>query len=180
MSLVRLLARPMLATVFITGGLDALRHPGKRAEKARPLVQSVAGVTGLPNDAELMVRANGATAAIAGLMLATGKMPRVAGGLLAASLVPTTYAGHPFWTEGDPDVRRQEQIQFQKNVGLLGAVLLASVDTAGKPGLVWRTRAAAREASRTAKLEAKALRKEAKRTRPLVQLVKRPVKLTLP
>ncbi len=180
MSLVRRLARPMLAAVFITGGLDTLRHPGKRAENARPMVESLAGMTGLPNDAELMVRANGATMAISGLMLATGKLPRVAGGLLAASLIPTTYAGHPFWKETDPVARRQQRVHFQKNVSLLGGVLLASVDTAGKPGLAWRTKQVAREASRAAKLEAKALRREAKRTRPLFQIVKRPVKLTLP
>lgn len=180
MSVVRLLARPMLAAVFVTGGLDALRHPGKRAERARPMIESLAGMTGMNADPELLVRANGATMAISGLMLATGKLPRVAGSLLAASLVPTTYAGHPFWTETDPVVRQQQKLHFQKNLGLLGATLLASVDTAGKPGLAWRARQAAREANRAAKLEAKALRQEAKRTRPLVQIVKRPVKLTLP
>lgn len=180
MSVVRLLARPMLAAVFVTGGLDAMRHPGKRVEKARPVVESLAGMTGMNADPELVVRANGATMAISGLMLATGKLPRVAGGLLAAALVPTTYAGHPFWNETDPVARQQQKISFEKNVGLLGAVLLASVDTAGKPGLAWRARQAAREANRAAKLEAKALRQEARRTRPLVQIVKRPVKLTLP
>lgn len=180
MSVVRLIARPMLAAVFVTGGLDALRHPGKRAERARPMVESLAGMTGMNADPELLVRANGATMAAAGLMLATGKLPRVAGGLLAASLLPTTYAGHPFWQETDPVARQQQKIHFEKNLGLLGAVLLASVDTAGKPGLAWRARQAAREANRAAKLEAKVLRQEARRTRPLVQIVKRPVKLTLP
>lgn len=180
MSVVRLLARPMLAAVFVTGGLDALRHPGKRAEKARPMVESLAGMTGMNADPELLVRANGATMAISGLMLATGKLPRVAGALLAATVLPTTYAGHPFWKETDPVTRQQQKIHFEKNIGLLGGLLLASVDTAGKPGLAWRARQAAHEANRAAKLEAQTLRREARRTRPLVQIVKRPVKLTLP
>lgn len=144
------------------------------------MVESLAGVTGLPNDPELMVRANGATMTICGLMLATGKFPRVASALLAASLVPTTYVGHPFWSETDPVVRQQQKLHFQKNLGLFGGALLASVDTGGKPGLAWRTRHAAQDAGRAAKHEAKALRREAKRTRPLVKVVKRPVKLTLP
>lgn len=162
MSLVRRLARPALAAIFVTGGVDALRHPGGRVDVAAPLVGRVAELTGLPNDPALMVRANGATMALAGIALATGRLPRVAGGLLAASLVPTTYAGHPFWTESDPDKRRQQQIQFQKNLGLLGGVLLASVDTAGKPGLAWRARNAARIAQREARANAKAARRETK------------------
>lgn len=162
MSLVRRLARPALATIFITGGIDALRHPGGRATVAAPFVEQVSGLTGLPNDPELMVRANGATMALAGMALATGRMPRVAGGLLAASLVPTTYAGHAFWTETDPGKRRQQTLQFQKNLGLLGGVLLASVDTAGKPGLAWRARNAARLAQRQARINAKAARRGAR------------------
>lgn len=154
MSLVRRLARPALAAIFVTGGIDALRHPGGRTETARPVVDRIAGMTGLPNDAELMVRANGATMALAGLALATGRLPRIAGGLLAASLVPTTYAGHAFWNETDPAKRKQQSLQFQKNLGLLGGVLLAAVDTSGKPGLAWRARSAAKAAKREARLAA--------------------------
>lgn len=162
MSLVRLVARPMLGAIFITGGLDSLRHPGRRTEVAAPLISKIAQATGLPDDPELMVRANGATMAIAGAMLATGRLPRVAGGLLAASLVPTTYAGHPFWTQTDPGKRKQESINFQKNVGLLGAVLLAAVDTSGKPGLAWRARNTATTARREAKLAAKLAKSQAR------------------
>lgn len=152
MSLVRRLARPALATIFITGGLDSLRRPGVRTDIARPLIEKLAGMTGLPNDPELAVRVNGATMAVAGLALATGRMPRVAGGLLAATLIPTTYAAHPFWSTEDPAKRKQELLQFQKNLGLLGGVLLASVDTSGKPGLAWRARHAAKAAKREARL----------------------------
>lgn len=162
MTLVRRLARPALATVFVTGGIDALRHPGGRTQAAAPVVERVSALTGMPNDPELMVRANGATMALAGLALASGRLPRVASGLLAASLVPTTYAGHAFWTETDPAARKRQTLQFQKNLGLLGGVLLASVDTAGKPGLAWRARNAARIAQREARKSAKAARREAK------------------
>lgn len=154
MSLVRRLARPALATVFITGGVDALRHPGGRSQVAAPLIERVAGLTGLPNDPALIVRANGATMALAGLALATGRLPRIAGGLLAASLVPTTYAAHAFWEVKDPAARKQQKLQFQKNLGLLGGVLLAAVDTSGKPGLAWRARHAAHAAKREARLAA--------------------------
>lgn len=162
MTLVRRLARPALAAVFITGGIDALRHPGGRVGAAAPLVGRVADVTGLPNDPELIVRANGATMALAGMALATGRLPRVAGGLLAASLLPTTFAGHPFWKETEPTKRKQQSTQFQKNLGLLGGLLLAAVDTEGKPGLAWRARNAARVVRREGRANAKAARREAK------------------
>jgi uncharacterized membrane protein YphA (DoxX/SURF4 family) len=56
-------------------------------------------------------------------------MPRLAALALAASLVPTTYAGHPFWGETDKQVRGQQRTHFVKNLGLLGGLLL----TAGEP-----------------------------------------------
>lgn len=187
MSVVRLIARPMLATAFVTQGFHMLRHPGPRAERAAPLVTSLADTTGLPQNPELMVRVNGATMVGAGVMLATGTMPRVASALLAASLVPTTYVDHAYWAETDPQTRANQRAQFHKSVGLLGGALLASVDTAGKPGLVWRTRHAARDArraaateARIASAEAKSLRRGVRRRRPFVQVVKRPVTLTLP
>ena len=58
--------------------------------------------------------------------------------MLAASLVPTTYVGHPFWQEPDPSQARQQRTHFLKNLGLLGGLLLAAVDTEGQPGLAYR------------------------------------------
>lgn len=152
--MIRRLARPMLATIFVTGGIDAMRHPGGRVDAAAPLSAKLAEVAGTPDDPELIVRANGAIMAGAGLMLATGRLPRLSSALLAASLIPTTVVGHPFWNEKDETARKMQTIQFNKNLGLLGGVLLASVDTAGKPGLAWRARHAARSAKREARLAA--------------------------
>jgi hypothetical protein len=47
---------------------------------------------------------------------------------------------------------------FFKNLSMLGGLVLASVDTEGKPGVAWR----ASHAVGTAKREAKHLRREAK------------------
>ncbi|MGZ4654433.1 DoxX family protein [Oryzihumus sp.] len=152
MTVVRRIARPMLAAMFIQGGLDALRHPAAKAEKAAPVVNAIAQPLGLPNDPELMVRANGAAQVAAGSLLALGRVPRLAALVLAGSLVPTTYAGHAFWAVEDPAARAQQRTHFVKNVGLLGGLLLAVVDTAGKPGLSWRARRAAKDAARATAL----------------------------
>jgi putative oxidoreductase len=56
--------------------------------------------------------------------LALGLWPRLAAGVLAGALVPTTLAGHPCWQVDDPAARRQQRIHFFKNVGLFGGALL--------------------------------------------------------
>lgn len=126
MSPTRTLARPLLASMFIAGGADALRKPG-------PRVQAVEGA-GLSSP-EQLVRANGAVHLVGGLALATGRFPRIAALALAGSLVPTTYVGHAFWSESETAAKKQQQIHFLKNLGLLGGLLLAAADTGGRESL---------------------------------------------
>src|SRR5919107_1322197 len=112
MTPLRRIARPMLASMFVVGGIDALSHAsGKvpRAEKvtdqAPVIVEKIAAriAPGLPvpTDPATLVRINGGVQVLAGLALATGRMPRLSALALAASLAPTTYAGHPYWEEKD-------------------------------------------------------------------------------
>jgi putative oxidoreductase len=169
MSVVRRIARPLIAATFVDGGLDQLRHPSAKAGSAAPVVEKLAPALGLPNDTELLVRVNGATMAGAGLLFALGKLPRLAALALVATLAPTTIAGHAFWKVDDPQTRRQQKLHFFKNTSMLGGLLLAVVDTEGKPGLSWRARRAtkdaargAKHAKREAKLAARSARREAK------------------
>jgi len=160
MTVVRRIARPMLAAIFVTSGLDALLHPKERATIAAPLVKKLAeSPLNLPDDPEMLVRANGATMIAAGAMLATGTFPRVAAVALVGALVPTTYTAHAFWTVKDPAARSQQKVHFLKNVSLLGGVLLAAVDTEGQPGLAYRAHHAHSDARRQAALT----RREARR-----------------
>ena len=88
--------------------------------------------------------------------------PRLSALVLAASLLPTTYAGHPFWEEKDPGARAGQRIQFFKNVSMLGGLLIAAVDTEGRPGVAWRTRRAAKDVRREAHVLARQARAEAR------------------
>ena len=162
--IVRRIARPMLASVFIAAGIEALRHPAARTKRAAQLLDTVSAPSAVQEDPDLFVRVNGASLVCGGVLLATGRMPRLASTLLAASVVPTTAIEHAFWDETDPEKRAHSRSLFFKNVGLLGGLLLASVDTAGKPGLAWRaqhatktTRREARHAKRAAAREARLL-----------------------
>ncbi|MEE2060045.1 DoxX family membrane protein [Rhodococcus artemisiae] len=150
--IVRRIARPMLASIFIAGGIDALRNPAPKAAAAQTGLDQMIGVAPdsvtdrLPSNPETLVQINAAVQVGAGALLAIGKWPRISALALAGTVVPTTVAGHDFWNYDDPAERAQHRTQFLKNVGLLGGLLLASVDTEGKPSLGWRGRRAARHA----------------------------------
>ena len=109
MNLIRAAARPMLASMFVVGGIDALKDPQGKVPDVEPVTEPLADqVPALADlDTATMIRANGAAQVAGGLLLAMGKMPRLASTVLAATLVPTTmalmvsiFAPHFFnWTE---------------------------------------------------------------------------------
>jgi uncharacterized membrane protein YphA (DoxX/SURF4 family) len=112
--MVRRLAEICLSGIFIVAGFESAKEPGGRVKKAEAF-----GVS----DPELAVRANGAAMAAGGLALALGIMPRLAALGLIACLAPTTLAGHPFWKDEGPG-RQGQRVQFLKNLGLIGGLLL--------------------------------------------------------
>ena len=161
MTLIRLVARPMLASMFVIGGVNALRNAEGHAQKAKPVTDKLSDAAPslpLPQDEKQLVQINGAAQVLGGLALATGRVPRLASAVLAATLIPTTAAGHRFWEESDEGARANQQIHFFKNVSMLGGLLLAAVDTEGKPGVAWR----AQHAVGSARKQAKHLKREAK------------------
>ena len=115
MGLARRLGQLCLGSMFVKLGSDAVRQPG-----ARPDMVAKAGI---PNP-ELAVRVNGATMTLAGLALALNRWPRLAALVLAASLIPTTLAGHAFWKSPPGPARAGNLTQFLKNLGLLGGLLI--------------------------------------------------------
>jgi uncharacterized membrane protein YphA (DoxX/SURF4 family) len=72
----------------------------------------------------MFVRLNGAVQLVAGTMLAMNRWPRLAALALAGSLIPTTIAGHRFWSEADPNGRAAQRTQFLKNAAMLGGLLV--------------------------------------------------------
>ena len=183
MTVVRALARPLLSIIFVVQGAKAIRDPEPHVARAKPvadrfvpLMKRVAPAQvgdRIPESTANLVRLNGAAQLVGGLALASGKGRRVGAVLLAGSLVPTTLAGHSFWQESDKAVRATQKVQFMKNLGIMGGLLLAAVDTEGQPGIAWRAthgaKAVKRETKRGAKLAkretkqfAKAARREAK------------------
>ena len=156
----------MLASIFVVSGVKILLSPDPKVDAARrvtdrvgPLIEKVD--PRLPSDARGLVRAKAAADVVAGLLLATGHLTRPAAAVLAAGLVPTTVAGHPFWTF-PKDERVAHQTHFLKNLGLFGGLLLAAADTEGRPGLKYRTTHAVDRSQRQVKGAVKTARREAK------------------
>ncbi len=148
MSILRACARPMLASMFLYGGANALRDPGAVAPAAEPVVHALADrLPGVPHDVRTAVRLNGAVQVAAGALLATGRVPRLAALALAGTLLPVTWAGHRFWAAEDEQERAQQRIHFLKNVSMLGGLLITAADVGAGPSLTWRARHAAREAA---------------------------------
>ena len=116
------LARPLLAGIFIHGGLDAARSPKAKVDAANTVVPHVMRALGLEFETEKVVRVNGVAQVVAGAMLAAGYLPRVAASALLASLVPTTLAGHRFW-ELEGDERSGQEVHFLKNMAVVGGLL---------------------------------------------------------
>ena len=160
MSLSRLIARPLLAAGFVHGAQGALRNAAALAPHAARVTDTVvplakkAGIP-LPADTVLLVRLNAGVQILGALALATGKAPRLGALVLAGSLVPTTFAGHAFWTETDPAAKSVSQMAFFKNLSMLGGAIIAAGDTDGKPGVAWRAKRVAKDARRETKRAAK-------------------------
>ncbi|WP_028709479.1 DoxX family protein [Propionicicella superfundia] len=120
-----IIARPLLASVFVSGGYNQVTQPGGRVKAVQQTLDKVPMDLG-ENGAEYLVKANGAIMAGAGATLALGVLPRLSAAALIASLIPTTLIGHPFWTMDDPKARSINQSQVLKNLGLIGGLLLVA------------------------------------------------------
>ncbi|MGY1609597.1 MULTISPECIES: DoxX family protein [unclassified Geodermatophilus] len=170
--LVRRIARPLLAASFVYGGIDTLRNPQTRVPGAAPVVDTITKTADqqlpvqVPRDVEQWVRIDAGIKVGAGSLLALGKLPRLSALALAGSIVPTTLAGHRFWEHEDPEERFGQLSNLLKNAGLLGGLLIAAVDTEGRPSVGYRARRAAkRAADNTERTYEKAARRAAKAQR---------------
>jgi uncharacterized membrane protein YphA (DoxX/SURF4 family) len=128
MNLLRAAARALTGSTYAVLGFEAAREPGARVDQAAGTLAAIRKLAPLPVEDELIVRGNGAAQAVAGTTLALGLFPRVSTVVLAASLVPTTLAGHRFWAIEDETAGKMQRVQFQKNLAMLGGLVFAYLD----------------------------------------------------
>ncbi len=121
-------ARLLTGSTYALLGFDAVRAPGARVDQAAPTLATLRAVVPLPDDDQLLVRANAAAQVLGGTLLALGIAERLSALALAGSLIPTTIAGHGFWAIEDPATRKLQRVQFHKNMAMLGGLLFAALD----------------------------------------------------
>lgn len=182
MSLLRFVARGLFASYFIAEGVKAATKPAELAPDAErfvatvtPMVQRVLPAdiaVYVPEKPETWVRLTGFTQVVGGVMYATG-----AGRRLGAMLIAKTAALNLCWAlpdKGAPKATKEAaRPEMLRNAALLGAAVLATQDTEGKPSMAWRAEQAAKEternaaagevASRSAKKAAERAEREAKK-----------------
>ncbi len=156
--LIRRIARPLLSAVFIGQGVETLRNPKITVDAAEPTVNALRTlpepISGkVPSDPETAARINAAVQVGGGLLLATGRLPRIASAALAFTVIPGSLGAHLFWTESDPQRKAQKRRDLLTDLSLLGGLIIASADTAGKPSLGWRGRRAAERISEALSLD---------------------------
>lgn len=107
-----LLGRIFFAAVFI------MSAPGLFSSDS---IHMAAG-KGLPY-ANVFVPLAGVIALLGGLSVLLGYKGRSGAWLLVLFLVPVTIVMHNFWAVADPAAAKMQQINFMKNVALLGGAL---------------------------------------------------------
>jgi uncharacterized membrane protein YphA (DoxX/SURF4 family) len=133
---------------FIGQGVNSLLNPKAAAEAAVAAVDGLQALpdsvsNSIPSDPETFAQITAAVQVGGGLLLASGKLPRAASAALALTVLPANLGAHSFWNESDPAAKSLKRQQFLTDLSLLGGLLIASADTAGKPSLGWRGRRAA-------------------------------------
>ena len=165
--MIRKVARPMLAAVFISQGAEALRRPAAAADAAGPTLAGLRKLpdpvgSRVPDNPDTVARVTAATQVAGGLLLAAGRVPRIASAALAVAVRPAHHGAHMFWAEPDAVTRSRKRRDFMVDLSLLGGLIIATADTAGKPSLGWRGRRAAKRVTEAVALTA------AERSAPLI------------
>ncbi len=129
--MLRALARPLLASWFIYGGVESVLEPERRAALAAPVVDPALKELGIDEQVTTadLVKAHGAATIGAATLLAVSRTPRTAALTLTGLTAVTVGLAHPFWNVTDEEERKVETEAFLKNLALLGGVMLAA--TAG-------------------------------------------------
>ncbi|MCA5894621.1 DoxX family membrane protein [Isoptericola sp. NEAU-Y5] len=158
--LLRRIARPLLAAPFVYDGIQAALHPAEHVDTAREASMLVTRTVGTPSLSDrqlgLLVRAHGAATAVAGLLLALGRTPRTAALALAALTAPLAVAHQPFTSKGAE--RNERTAAFVKDLGKVGAAVIAGIDLEGRPGVTYRVQQARDHAADLAEAKAKTIK----------------------
>lgn len=112
-----MLGRALFGGYFLYSGINHFQN--------KALLSGYSASKGVPYP-DAAVAGSGAMLVLGALSVLTGVRPKFGASLIGAFLLGVTATMHDFWTVEDPQQRMGEQINFTKNVALLGATLVAA------------------------------------------------------
>jgi putative oxidoreductase len=124
MKYIALLGRILYAFMFLLGGTADFSKSA----------MGYALAAGVPM-ASIAVPLAGIIAILGGLSIALGYKARLGAWLIVIFLMPVTFYMHAFWKIADPQAMQMAQVDFFKNVSLLGAALLITQVGSGPASL---------------------------------------------
>jgi putative oxidoreductase len=127
-----LLGRAVFGGFFLQSGLNHFKN--------RQLLTQYAASKGIAAP-EAAVTASGALMVAGGLSVLSGAMPRPGLAALMGALIPMTLGMHRFWDATDPSERTHEQVNFMKNMALVGAAMMMTEIRSPWPASVGKLRA---------------------------------------
>jgi uncharacterized membrane protein YphA (DoxX/SURF4 family) len=107
-----LAGRVLLGGFFIISGVRHFQHLAMMA--------GFTGSKGVPSP-KLAVQVSGLMIILGGISILLGVKPHWGIALVSAFLVPVTFLMHQYWNHTDPMMRINDQVNFMKNVAILGA-----------------------------------------------------------
>ena len=110
--LLYLAGRVLLGGFFIISGIRHFQH--------LPMMAGFTGSKGVPSP-KLAVMISGLMIILGGISILLGVRPHIGIALVTAFLVPVTLLMHQYWKHTDPMMRINDQVNFMKNVAILGA-----------------------------------------------------------
>jgi uncharacterized membrane protein YphA (DoxX/SURF4 family) len=131
----------LLGAAFVNSGLEALQGLDRRTSRAEAM--------GVPQPVTA-TRAVALTQVGGGALLVLNRFPRLTALLLALSVVPEAVTGHDFWAEKDDEAKHSQRSLFVRDLGLLGGLLIAVVDTGGRESVPHRARRKSQQAAAAA------------------------------
>ena len=109
-----LLGRLIFGGFFLYSGIHHFQE--------RKMMSQYVAAKGIPMP-DVAVSATGALLVAGGASIVLGVKPKWGALAIAAFLVGATPMMHDFWKAEDPNQRQNDQINFMKNVALLGATM---------------------------------------------------------
>ena len=115
------LGRALFAPVFYLGAQNAINNADGLAQLIDKRREQV-GLSALPVGSKELVKVNGVAQIGLSSTMALGIAPRLSALGLIGSLVPTTLAGHAFWEQDDAGEKKNQALQFVKNLAVVGGL----------------------------------------------------------